>query len=97
VVARRFDQVDDVAAQLGCDVHLAELARPRRDDVAVGDGLEIFRCDRAGVLRVEDRELGVAVGVADAQPEEEAVDASDRTPEGWEIVPDHDQTGGYWH
>jgi len=28
--------------------------------------------------------------------EEEAVDASDLTPEGWEIVPDHDQTGGYW-
>jgi hypothetical protein len=30
-------------------------------------------------------------------PEEEALDASDLTPEGWEIVPDHDQTGGYWH
>ena len=29
-------------------------------------------------------------------PEDEAVDASDLTPEGWEIVPDHDQTGGYW-
>ena len=29
--------------------------------------------------------------------EEEALDASDLTPEGWEIVPDHDQTGGYWH
>lgn len=29
--------------------------------------------------------------------EDEAIDASDRTPEGWEIVPDHDQTGGYWH
>jgi hypothetical protein len=26
----------------------------------------------------------------------EAVDAADLTPEGWEIVPDHDQMGGYW-
>lgn len=28
--------------------------------------------------------------------QEDAVDASDLTPEGWEVVPDHDQTGGYW-
>jgi hypothetical protein len=28
--------------------------------------------------------------------EDEALDAADLTPEGWEIVPDHDQTGGYW-
>lgn len=27
---------------------------------------------------------------------DDAVEASDLTPEGWEIVPDHDQTGGYW-
>jgi len=29
--------------------------------------------------------------------QDEALDASELTPEGWEIVPDHDQTGGYWH
>jgi hypothetical protein len=27
---------------------------------------------------------------------DEAVDASEVTPEGWEVVPDHDQAGGYW-
>lgn len=27
---------------------------------------------------------------------EQAVDASDLTPEGWEVVPDRDQTPGYW-
>ena len=28
--------------------------------------------------------------------QEAALDAAELTPEGWEIVPDHDQTGGYW-
>jgi hypothetical protein len=39
---------------------------------------------RAGQLRDVETEL------------DQAVDASELTPEGWEIVPDHDQTGGYW-
>ena len=34
VVTRRLDDVDDVALQLGRDVHAAERVRPRRDDVA---------------------------------------------------------------
>lgn len=30
------------------------------------------------------------------EQQEEAVDAADLTPEGWEVVPDRDQTPGYW-
>ena len=75
MVAGRLDDVDDVALQLGRDVDAAELARPRaRSSSRVGDRLEVFGRDRARVLRVEDRELGVAVGIADAQPQQEPVE-----------------------
>ena len=73
-MARRLDDVDDVALQLGRDVDATERVRPRGDVVRVGDRLELFGRDRARVLRVEDRELGVAVGIADAQAQEEAVE-----------------------
>jgi hypothetical protein len=74
VVPARLDDVDDVSLQLGRDMNLAECLRPRCDDVRVGDRLEIFRRDRARILCVEDRELGVAIGIADAETKEEPVE-----------------------
>ena len=74
VMARRVGDVDDVPAHLGRDVQARDALRPRRDRRGVGDLVELLGRDVGVALRVEQRELGVAVGVADAQAHEEAVE-----------------------
>ena len=74
-MARRLDDVDDVALQLGRDVDAAELVRSTRATVSASvTGSSSSGAIALVALRVEDRELGVAVGIADAQAQQEAVE-----------------------
>ena len=71
----RVGEVDDVALQLGRDVDAPELVRSSAATVSASvTGSSSSTSISVVALRVEDRELGVAVGIADPQAQQEAVE-----------------------
>ena len=74
MATRRVDEVEDVAAQLGCDVDLPDDGDGLRDLLRGDDGLELVGRRTTGALGLEDRELGVAARVAHRDLHEEAVE-----------------------
>ena len=67
MVARCLGEIDDVSLQLGGDVDASELLYPRGYGFRVGDRLELVGFDGIVALGVEDRDLGVAIRIANPQ------------------------------
>ena len=74
MATRGIDEVEDVGAELGRDVH-ADHERARLGDVGrAHDRAELVGGVRALALLLEDRELGFPVRVAHRDPHQEAVE-----------------------
>ena len=74
VMPGRGDEIDDVAAQLGCEVHRVHGDRGVGDVGRAHHRLEVVGVHRALALGLEDHELGLAVRVAHRDPHQEPVE-----------------------